>query len=227
MLRSFNVREFHARDFHRRAGEFTGWDQERQAAFQSATIELFRKWRVKHSATLVTNDDYQRSFVNTGFHNSLRPTIRKWKKPYLLSFQHTILDLREYAGHQPKGHYIVPVFDNCQEFMSQARQYYEEKNADGRLGRMLVPRTRREYVQLQAADFLAWEYRVNVERSIATGQQLRGSVLEALEEHMFGAKLWSFDYLEHLRKRVEAVSAGTDPDSVPLILNEPGLASQQ
>jgi hypothetical protein len=56
--------------------------------------------------------------------------------------------------HQPKGHYIIPVFDDSQEFMGQARHYHAEKNKDEKLGRMRVSNTR-EYVQLQAADFLA------------------------------------------------------------------------
>src|ERR1017187_6934357 len=212
MLRDFSVSAFHACDFHGRRGEFR-WSDDRHTAFEHAAITLFQKWQVKHFAVLVANEDYKRSFVDTGFHKTLRPATGKWKKPYLQAFQHTVLDLREYADHQPKGYYIIPVFDRCQEFMGQARKDYERKNKDGKLGRMQVSITR-EYVQLQAADFFAWEYRVNAERCIATGHHEPGQVLEALHEHMFGAKLWSFEFIDYLRRRVEAVYRGVDPESV-------------
>jgi hypothetical protein len=215
MLTRFCVSEFHATDFHGARGEFKGWTPDRVNALESAAIELLRKWEVKHSAALVSNNDYRRSFVETGFNETIRPATNKWKKPYLTAFQHTVLDLREYAEDQPKGCYIVPVFDNCQEFMSQARQYYDQRNTDGKLGRMQVPATRRQYVQLQAADFLAWEYRAIGEQYVVTGKRDPGPVLVALQDHFFGAKLWSFDSLEYLRKRVEAVNSGVDPDTVP------------
>jgi hypothetical protein len=216
MLTHFCVGEFHAADFYGGRGEYKGWTSDRKNALQSAAIELFRKWEVKHSAALVANDDYRRSIVETGFNETIRPATSKWKKPYLTAFIHTVLDLRECADHQQKGCYIVPVFDNCQEFMSQARQYYDGRNTDGKLGGMLVPATRREYVQLQAADFLVWEYRVAAERYVASGELDPGPVLEALQDHFFGAKLWSFDFLEYVRKRVEAVNSGVDPDTVAM-----------
>ena len=212
MLRDFSVSEFHACDFHASRGEFR-WSDDRHTAFEHAAVKLFQDWQVKHSAVLVSNEDYKRSFVDTGFHKTLRPAISKWKKPYLQAFQHTVLNLREYADHQQAGYYIIPVFDRCQEFMGQARQDYALKNKDGKLGRMHVS-TSRGYVQLQAADFFAWEYRVNAERCIATEHHEPGPVLGALREHMFGAKLWSFGSIDYLRRRVEAVHRGIDPESV-------------
>lgn len=215
MLADFDVSEFHASEFYRRRGEFSKWEADRIDALQSSVVELLRKWQIKHSAALVVNDDYRRSFVETGFNKSIPPAIRSWKKPYLAAFRHTVLDLREYADHQPRGCYIVPMFDNCQEFMGQAREDYDQRNVDGKLGRMQISTTRREYVQLQAADFFAWEYRVNAERCLATGERNPGPVLEALKEHMFGAKLWTFDFLEYLRERVQAVNKGIDPETIP------------
>jgi hypothetical protein len=216
MLANFGVSEFHASDYHGGRGDFRGWTADQRNELQTAIVELLQKWQVKHSAALVANNDYRRSFVDTGFNRTIRPTISKWKKPYLIAFQHTVLDLRECTDHQPKGCYIVPVFDNCKEFMSQARQYYDQRNADGKLGGMHVPDTRQEYAQIQAADFFAWEYRVFAERCVATGQRSPGPVLEALREHSFGVKLWSFDFLEHLRMRVEAVNGGIDPDTMTM-----------
>jgi hypothetical protein len=213
MLMDFSISEFHARDFHGGRGQFR-WTDSRRSEFQQAVVNLFLKWEVKHSAVVVLHNDYRRAFVDTGFHKVLRPAIRSWKKPYLQAFQHTVLDLRHYADHQPKGHYIVPVFDFCQEFMGQAQHDYAERNKDAKLGNMHVSNTR-EYVQLQAADFLAWEYRVNAERSIRTGERNAGPVLSALQHHMFGAKIWSYAFLEYLRRRVEAVNSGIDPDSIP------------
>ena len=68
------------------------------------------------------------------FHKTLRPAIKKWKKPNLQAFQHTVSDLREYAEHQPKGAYIIPIFDDCQEFMGQAQLDFVKKNQDRKLG---------------------------------------------------------------------------------------------
>ena len=107
------------------------------------------------------------------------PAIKNWKSRYLQAFQHVIADLREYSKYQPKGHYITPVFDQCQEFMGQAEQDYAARNKDGKLGRMFVSNTR-EYVQLQAADFLVWEYRVAQERCIASGDKAPNAVMDEL-----------------------------------------------
>jgi hypothetical protein len=145
MLRDFFVSEFHACDFHGGRDDFSrdnGWDDDRRKAFQDAAIALFLKWEVKHSAALVVNDDYRRVFVETGFHKTIKPAVTKWKKPYLQAFHHTVSDLREYADHQPKGYYIIPVFDRCQEFMGQAQQDYQQKNKDGKLGSMQLATAR-------------------------------------------------------------------------------------
>ena len=213
LLGGFGVKEFHASDFHRRQGEFLRWNRDRCSELQRAIIGLFLKWQIKHSCVLVEHSGYRRSFVDTGFHKTLRPAVRKWKKPYFQAFQHTVSNLREYADHQPRGVYITPVFDDCQEFMGHARADYARKNKDGKLGQMQVSTTG-VYIQLQAADFLAWEYRVDAERCITTLERNPGPVLEALREHMFGAKVWSFEFLDYLRRRVEAVVAGVDPESI-------------
>jgi hypothetical protein len=213
LLTEFGVTEFHACDFYGHRRDFR-WIADRRNEFQNAVVRLFLKWEIKHSAVLVVHADYKRSFVDTDFHKTLVPAISKWKKPYFQAFLNTISNLREYADHQPKGHYIIPVFDNCQEFMGQARQDYAEKNKDGKLGRMQVSNTG-EYVQLQAADFLAWEYRVQAERYIQTNERDDGPVLSALKNHAFGAKIWSYDFLDYLRKRVEAVNNGSDPELIP------------
>jgi len=216
MLEDFAVGEFHANDFYRGRGEFRGWTEDRKDELRSAIIELLRKSQVKHSSALVVNDDYRRSFVETGFNESIRPAVNKWKKPYLIAFQHTVGDLRERADYEPKGCYIVPTFDNCQEFMGQAREDYDKRNADGKLGGMHVLTGRHEYVQMQAADLFAWEYRVYAERYIANRQLDPGRVLEALREHSFGAKLWSLDFLEYLRRRVAATNNGVDPATISM-----------
>jgi len=216
MLKRFGVSEFHATDFHRRRGEFEHWAEERCSDLGSAIVELLLRWQVKHSAALVENAGYVQSFVETGFSKGIKPAVNKWKKPYLLAFQHTVADLREYADDQDAGVFITPVFDNCQEFMSQATQYYEKRNADGRLGRMHVVGSRGEYVQLQAADFLCWEYRVHAEEFLKTGNLLPNPALGAVRAHTFGAKLWSFKYLEYLRARVEAANSGGDPESIAM-----------
>lgn len=213
MLAEFGVTEFHAADFYGRRNEFSRWPAERTAAMQSAIIKLLQKWEVRHSAALVTNDDYKRSFVETGFNRTIVSAPRKWMKPYLTAFQHTVIDLREFADYQLKGTYIVPVFDNCQEFMAQAREFYDQRNADGKLGQMQVA-SQREYVQIQAADFFAWEYRIRVEDSLAARRPEPGPVLEAVRKYHFGARLWSFDYLEHLRQRIDAVNSGIDPETL-------------
>ena len=100
--------------------------------------------------------------------------------------------------------------------MGQAREYYDHRNADGKLGGMQILTNRQEYVQMQAADLFAWEYRIYAERYIDSRQRNLGRVLEALQEHSFGAKLWSLDYLEYLRQRVEAVNRGINPETVPI-----------
>ena len=161
MLNGFGVSEYHASDFHGRRGDFKGWGDAKAADFEECAVNLCLKWEVKHGAVGVPRDDFKRSFEDTGFHKRLRPAVSKWKKPYLQGFQHMVADLRKYADHQPKGVYIRPIFDRCQEFMGQAQQDYNDINRDGKLGRMYVSDTR-EFVQLQAADFLAWEYRVDM-----------------------------------------------------------------
>ena len=210
------IEEFHATDFYRRAGVFKGWSQTQCNTVERDLIDLFLRWEVKHSAICISTDAYQRSFVETRFHKRIRPVVRKWKQPYLVAFQTTVLNLREYSDHQPTGCFISPVFDRCQEFMAQAREFYDQRNHDGKLARMQQPTERNQFVQLQAADFLAWHYRKRAQDHLSTGSKDLGPVLGALEEHMFGAKMWTFDALDYLRKRVEAVNAGNDPDMVPI-----------
>ena len=97
--------------------------------------------------------------------------------------------------------------------MGQAKNDYLVLNADGKLGAMYVSNAR-EYVQLQAADFLAWEHRVHVERRLVTGDRSPNAVMAALLPHMFSAQAWTYEYLEYLRKRVEAVQRGEDPEAI-------------
>ena len=205
LLKCCGLRSFHASAFE--------GDLKTRKSFEEAAIRLFLKFEVKHSAVLVDNGGYKRAFVETNFYKTLRPAINGWKKTYFQAFQHTISDLREYADDQPKGMYIIPVFDNSKEFIGQAKQDFIKKNQDRKLGNMVVSNTQ-EYVQLQASDFLAWEYRVNVQRFLETGDRTPGPVLEALKEHTFGARIWTYEMLDYLRRRVEAVNSGIDPETV-------------
>lgn len=213
MLARFGLSGYHASDFHGRRGDFKGWSADQAAEFQDCVVNLLLKWEVKHGAVGIPWDDFRRSFADTGFHKRLLPAVSKWKKPYLYAFQHMVADLRKYADHQPKGYYIRPIFDRCQEFIGQAEKDYASINRDGKLGRMYVSDTR-EFVQLQAADFLAWEYRIHTERRLSTGDHSPNRVMDSLMPHMFNAQIWTFDYLEYLRKRVEAIEAGQDPERV-------------
>lgn len=212
LLNKFGLGEFHATDFHGRRDELR-WDENGRRAFIDSVVELFNKWEVKHSAVLVPNTEYKQSFVGTGFHKTIVPATRKWKKPYLHAFMGTVLALREYADHQPRGAYITPIFDRCQEFMGQASSDYCDRNRDGKLGTLQVSDSR-THVQLQAADFIAWEYRVSAEAYVDTRDHRPTSTLASLLQHGFGARVWRFDDLEYLRLRVEAVQAGIDPDSI-------------
>lgn len=213
MLGKFGITGYHATDFHGRRGEFRGWDDCRDTEFRNHAVGLFLKWKVKHHGVGIPRGDFQRSFTDTGFHLLLRPAVAKWKKPYLQAFQHIISDLRAYADHQPRGQYIRPIFDNCQEFLGQAKQDYAAINSDGKLGCMYVANAQ-EYPQLQAADFLVWEYRTHLERRLSTGDRSPNSIMDALSPHMFNAQVWTFEYLEYLRKRTEAVLRCEDPDAV-------------
>jgi Protein of unknown function (DUF3800) len=215
-LTNFGVSAFHATDFHGRRGQFRSMDDAQMEALATTLLNLFRKWSVYHSAVLVANADYQNSFVSTGFHKSIRPAVRSWKKPYLYAFRNTVLDLREFADHLPDGHYLTPVFDCSQEFMGQAQADYRQRNTDGRMGDMHVA-TSQEQIQLQAADLLAWEHRKAAEDRLRTGNCEPGPVLAALlEKNHFGARLWDFEHLDDLRKRVEAVENGVDPYSITM-----------
>jgi hypothetical protein len=205
LMRDFGVVTYHASDFHRRQGEFVSWKEERCTEFENAILQLLLKWEIRHSGVAIIKDDYERAFADTGFHKLLKPAVTKWKKPYLEAFQHVVADLRTYAEHQPRGHYITPVFDRCQEFIGQAEQDYAARNKDGKLGRMYVSTTR-EYVQLQAADFLVWEYRVAQERRIASGDKAPTSVMDALMPNMFLAKVWSYDYLDTSESALKHIS---------------------
>lgn len=215
MLARFEVTEFHASDFYHGRTEFRGWDDQRRTAMETTAVKLLQKWDVLHSAVLIGNDDYQRSFVETGFNKTLLQAISKWRKPYLTAFQHTVQDLREYADYIPKGRYVVPVFDNCQEFIAQARLSYKRNNADGKLGRMRVAACRREYVPLQAADFFVWHHRIDAERYLTTGDRNRGRVLTALQDYSLPVKLWNFHHLEYLRARILAADTRIDPATLP------------
>jgi hypothetical protein len=53
-----------------------------------------------------------------------------------------------------------------------------------------------------------------MERRITTGNRTPNWVMEALLPHMFDAQMWTFDYLEYVRKRVEAIERGEDPECI-------------
>jgi len=211
MLADFGVTIFHATDFYSPRNQFAGWGRDRCEAFSDAILGLLRRWQVKNSVVIVEKAGYQKAFVESGFHRMIKPAIVKWTKPYLEAFLNTVLDLREYAPHQTG--YITPVFDDCQEFIPQARQEYRQKNRDGRLGIMHVSTTR-DHVQLQAADFIAFEFRRVAQRYLETRKIERGFVFEALAEHNFSARIWDHRKLDWLRRRVEAIEQGFDPDTV-------------
>ncbi|MGJ5819083.1 DUF3800 domain-containing protein [Paludibaculum fermentans] len=222
LLKQFDIPEFHASDFHGRRKSFRGWSEARCTDFLEAAIRLLLKWRVKHGGVTISRADFKRSFVDTGFHLRLTPAVTKWKKPYLHAFLHLVHDLREYAGHQARGVRITPVFDECQEFIGQARQEYLLRNKDGKLGALCVGNSQ-SHVQIQAADLIVWEYRRAHERQLQTGQWEVSRVMEPLLPHMFIARTWTFDYLEYLRERVEAEAEGLDPEAVEFRITAPAL----
>lgn len=212
LLADYGITTFHATDFYGPRGEFRGWAKDRRALFQTKILNLLERWQIKNSVVLVENAGYRKAFVESGFNRTITQAPNKWRKPYLEAFINTVLDLREYADHQ-EGRYITPVFDDCQEFMAQARQEYDDKNRDGKLGKMHIS-TVQDHVQLQAADFIAFEFGVTAQHYFETGRIERGTPFEALTGQNFGAKIWNYSKLDYLRRRVEAIEKGIDPDTL-------------
>jgi Protein of unknown function (DUF3800) len=214
LLKTFGVQEFSATDFHGRRHNFKRWSDAQAEDFRRSAVNLFLKWEVKHGGVVIPIRDFENEFIRTKFHLRLKPATAKWKKPYLFGFYHIVTDLCEYADHQPKGTYIRPIFDNCQEFMGQARTDYARLNKEWKLGEMYVSNAR-DYVQLQAADFMVWEYRVDLERRLKTGESTHSATMIALTPHLFSARIWSLEHLNYYRRRVEACFAGENPEAVP------------
>jgi len=77
MLARFWLTEFHATDFHGRLGAFSKWNDKQAAELEMEAVRLLDKWEVKHSAALVVNDDYEKSFVETGFNKKIVPACQQ------------------------------------------------------------------------------------------------------------------------------------------------------
>ena len=72
----------------------------------------------------------------------------------------------------------------------------------------------RDCCQIQAADFVAYEFRKNFQQGLAAGHRVATTPATAALQSIIQGQLWTGDFLEYLVQRTQAAIDDRDPDLV-------------
>jgi hypothetical protein len=151
---------FHMAEFETRHGEFKGWSDAKRIGFIKDLRALINSTDVWGIGCGVVKADYERlsaEFITRG-----KVTPHWYHHPYLLAFQHCLIETCIQAEDVHTREKIAFVFDRQAEFHARAEKAYDELTSSGkwprafRLGSLRFA-SKRDAIPLQAADLMAFE----------------------------------------------------------------------
>ncbi len=162
LLVEAGVSYFHMAEFESRQGEFKDWSDAKRFGFIKDLLALINSTDVWGIGCGVVKADYER--ISAEFIARGKVTPRWYRHPYLLAFQHCLVETCIQAEDVHPREKIAFVFDQQAEFHARAEKVYDELTSSGkwprafRLGSLRFA-SKRDAIPLQAADLMAYELR--------------------------------------------------------------------
>jgi hypothetical protein len=162
LLAEAGVACFHMADFENRQGEFEGWTNEKRIGFINDLITLVNSTDVWGIASAVVRPDYDR--LSAEFIAQGKVTPHWYGHPYLLAFQHCLIETCVHATDLHPSEKIAFVFDQQADFHARAEAVYHELREGTswprafRLGSLHFA-SKHDAVPLQVADLLVYDVR--------------------------------------------------------------------
>lgn len=160
---------FHMADFENRQGEFEGWTNAKRIGFIKDLLALINSTDVWGVGCGIVKTDYER--ISAAFIARGKVTPHWYRHPYLLAFQHCLIETCVHAEDVHPREKIAFVFDQQAEFHARAEKVYEGLTSSGkwprafRLGSLRFA-SKLDAIPLQAADLLAYELRKRLDHKL-------------------------------------------------------------
>jgi hypothetical protein len=209
-LKSHGVTTLHTTELLHSKGEFKGWTPEQKRACLADLISVVDGSNLLGVGGGVVREVYKRLVVDSGFLEEVGLKPEWWREPYLLAFQHCIVEAVRMVTVLPKRTVINFIFEEQSVYASRCKFVFSGLS-DTRvwprgdwLGSVeFAPPSK--YTPLQLADLLAYELRKALDNKLADpGKEIRRS-LERLRSRLISSPYVDEEamtrFMEEVRQR--------------------------
>jgi uncharacterized protein DUF3800 len=194
VLKKFGVQVFHAKECAHRKNEFCGWADEKRNDFHVQLTRVINENILVGIGGVVLLSDY----------NSVLPewAKREVKHPYYFCFAVMMRTLRQFRERFLPTEPIDFVFDRKKSFEGVLSDMFNHlrdnsPNHRGRLGSVSF-RAKDEVIQLQAADYLAYEVRrYAADKFIGSTRPTRKTMESLMEQRHLAVGFYDAEDFEH------------------------------
>lgn len=215
-LARHRVRALHTTDLVNSRGAFAGWTPDDQRSLLDDLISVINSSNLVGIGAGIVKADYQRLVVDSGFLKGVGLTEAWWKHPYLLVFQHLVVEVIVGMRHLPASERINFIFEEQNSYAFRCRRVFSSMSnfrvwpRGDRLGSVdFSPKACS--TPLQAADLLAYELRRKLDRHLTEPAAPARKSMERLRKHLAASPYLTAGqipaFLEEVRK-----SRGDLPD---------------
>ena len=203
VLTKFGVRVFHASECAHRKNEFSGWSDEKRTDFHVQLARVINENILVGIGGVVLLSDY----------NSVLPDWAKGevKHPYYFCFAVMMRTLRQFREGFLPAEPIDFVFDRKKSFEGVLSDMFNNlrdnsPNHRGRLGEVSF-RAKDEVIQLQAADYLAYEVRrYAADQFIGSARPTRKTMESLMSDRHLAVGFYDAESFErHVDSRLKAL----------------------
>jgi hypothetical protein len=203
VLTKFGVHVFHASECAHRKNEFCGWSDEKRNDFHAQLTRVINESILVGIGGIVLLSDY----------NSVLPEWAKSevKHPYYFCFAVMMRTLRQFRKRFLPTEPIDFVFDRKKSFEGVLSGMYDRlrensPNHRGGLGRICF-RAKDEVIQLQAADYLAYEVRrYAADQFLGSARPTRKTMESLMRDHRLAVGFYDAeDFARYINSRLKAL----------------------
>jgi hypothetical protein len=175
-LQRAGVSHFHMTDFENRQKQFRGWPDKARLSLIDELVSIIASNELYGFGGGVVRGDYQKLIVQSQFLDSTQLTKHWWTEPYMLAFQHCIVEAVLEADSLPATECMSFVFDRQKAFAARLRIAIEQMATDigwarrNRLGSITFE-SKADRSPLQAADLLVFELRKELDNRIVGAER--------------------------------------------------------
>jgi len=125
------VKALHTTDLVNSRGEFAGWTADDQKPLLDDLISIINSSNLIGIGAGIVKADYQRLVVDSGFLGEAGLTAAWWKHPYLLVFQHLVVEVILDLKHLPRSDRINFIFERQDSYASRCCNVFSSMSNPG------------------------------------------------------------------------------------------------